>query len=259
MTTQADFGSASDREFVPSGLRGYRLFKVIGGELHSLLRQHLWTSSESSDYPVETATCSLMVITDVKAWDFCNCAERYLLGRTYFSPVSTWLTPPLTPYSHFCGVSEGVGDAKVYVKKAHLSSAPDRNCVCGFYASYNPRTLINSPGCSLYYDTPYVLGVVEASGRVVMGSKGFRSEKMRIIDTAPVTKMGLAEGLFYYPPRFDDAFLSYYPPEDLSGLLPERNRTPTVNVDSVHSNHSHWTNTGPLDPASLRLYYGINP
>jgi hypothetical protein len=76
--------------------------------------------------------------------------------------------------------------------------SPNVECNCGFYASYSPETnfferqlceaqrdRLNgvhrfTDGLYRNYDLPPIFAVVEASGRVLMGSKGVRSERMEV-------------------------------------------------------------------------------
>ena len=55
-------------------------------------------------------------------------------------------------------------------------SSPDIDCSCGIYAHYLP---IES-----YERTYNIFGVIEASGKLFMGTKGFRAEKARIVALA---------------------------------------------------------------------------
>ena len=51
---------------------------------------------------------------------------------------------------------------------------PEMECRCGFYAKYRPEFIEG-----------VIRGVIEASGRIVLGTKGLRAEKARIIAAAP--------------------------------------------------------------------------
>ena len=91
--------------------------------------------------------------------------------------------------------------------------SPSRGCDCGIYAWYAP----GDTG-TLY---ARVFGAVEASGLVLMGDRGFRAARARII--AVVTRNRrlaaacAASGVTVYRRRRD--LLRDHPPEDLSGLL----------------------------------------
>lgn len=52
-------------------------------------------------------------------------------------------------------------------------SSPDMDCSCGIYAHYLPL--------ESYERTYNIFGVIEASGRILMGTKGFRAEKAKIV------------------------------------------------------------------------------
>lgn len=52
--------------------------------------------------------------------------------------------------------------------------SPDLDCTCGIYAHYLPIE-------SYERQNSNVFGVVEASGKILMGTKGFRAEKVKIL------------------------------------------------------------------------------
>jgi hypothetical protein len=91
--------------------------------------------------------------------------------------------------------------------------APQAGCSCGIYGWYDPTDsgIVSAR----------VFGVVEASGLILMGERGYRAETVKI--TAIVTRnRRLAAaceraGIAVYGRRRD--LLRDYPPEDLSSLL----------------------------------------
>lgn len=69
------------------------------------------------------------------------------------------------------------------IRDHELSGPPNPKCQCGFYASYDPETDFydGNPGYGVNaLGNLMVRGVVEVSGRVIMGTKGIRAEKMQI-------------------------------------------------------------------------------
>jgi hypothetical protein len=130
------------------------------------------------------------------------------------------------------------------VREAVSHESPHAPCQCGFYASYDPQTDFYSFPWN--HPFPYHFGelrthdtwfhaVVEMSGRVLMGSRGVRAEKMKIqaiaLDrvkcegivtekhTAQFTALAQGLGIPYY----EDAEKMYadFPPEDVSHLIGE--------------------------------------
>jgi hypothetical protein len=70
---------------------------------------------------------------------------------------------------------------------AHEAAAPD--CTCGFYAFWRPEPL------PVFEQYP-VVGVIEGYGRTVIGTRGFRCQKARILGLHIVrTSWGQAFGL----------------------------------------------------------------
>lgn len=64
-----------------------------------------------------------------------------------------------------------------------LHPSPVNGCTCGIYATHTPTWMY----------TNGVRGVIEASGRILLGTKGFRAEKAQIV--------ALATGHLYYTER----------------------------------------------------------
>lgn len=71
--------------------------------------------------------------------------------------------------------------------------SPSKSCTCGFYAHYDPNTDFypdmdwNMSQGDSYGDDQRILvkAVVEGTGRVVMGTKGVRAQKLKIVALAP--------------------------------------------------------------------------
>jgi hypothetical protein len=91
--------------------------------------------------------------------------------------------------------------------------APAAGCVCGIYGWYDPK--------DTYMTDARVFGVVEASGLVVMGERGFRAEKATITAVATRNRRLAAAceraGVATYRRRRD--LVRDHPPEDTSTLL----------------------------------------
>jgi hypothetical protein len=95
-----------------------------------------------------------------------------------------------------------------------LHEAPHDGCRCGIYAYYRPDAVgPDLPG--------RVFGVVEATGRILLGDRGFRAEHARILalcgsDSAMDWAAQRYPGVASFPTP--EALLEHYPPEDVSGL-----------------------------------------
>lgn len=100
--------------------------------------------------------------------------------------------------------------------------APQRNCACGFYAAYKdiPREYRHHP----------IWGSVKATGRVLIGTRGFRAEKVEIEALCAGTEgfSFISEetiqrlGNHYSVPTFPspEAMFKAFPPQSLDGLVP---------------------------------------
>ena len=102
---------------------------------------------------------------------------------------------------------------------------PVSSCRCGFYAKYFPDDFKDVIGYG--WSGPLVLGAIEAHGRVILGTKGFRAEKARIIGLAPFqaidcSKIPLLANHYrvnYYDHIQD--LVNDFPPSDVSNLVPK--------------------------------------
>lgn len=131
----------------------------------------------------------------------------------------TWTTPSVSlhatnvPYIWHPGINQAVCHRRFMgttINGPH--PAPLSNCTCGFYACYHPDL------------APYpATGVVEMSGRVILGTRGMRAEKARIVahlamwdEFAP-----LREKLYPEVKWFGDTqdMLAEFPPQDVSELI----------------------------------------
>ena len=97
---------------------------------------------------------------------------------------------------------------------AHRS--PEPSCECGIYAWYRP-----DDSAAMDAGVYGAFGVIQASGLVLMGDRGFRAEHAQIIAIVTWNKRVAAAceeaGIAVYRRRRD--LLRDYPPEDLSALL----------------------------------------
>jgi hypothetical protein len=96
--------------------------------------------------------------------------------------------------------------------------APQVGCGCGIYGWYSP----SDTGMV----SARVFGVVEASGLILMGERGFRAETVRIVAVVTrnrrVATACMRAGISVYRRRRD--LVRDHPPEDLSSLLADTDR-----------------------------------
>lgn len=121
----------------------------------------------------------------------------------------------------------GVNYAQCYSNGNH--EPPDKDCRtvghgCGFYGWHT-----GFPDGFDNHVTFPLLGVIRVSGRIILGTKGFRAQKAEIEAFAPALprtgQWGLVQELADHfgvqaMPSGEDAFAAY-PPDDLSALFPE--------------------------------------
>lgn len=117
------------------------------------------------------------------------------------------------------------------VKLAHDNTpTPATRCECGFYGAYTLRDLRRSPGCHPGATT--VAGVVEVTGRTVVGERGVRSQRMRILALSKYIPMAYIDSMHddamlrQLAERFDvplfpslEELQEAFPPDDIKGVL----------------------------------------
>lgn len=192
MPDQTEYGTKDDESIlVPSTLRAYRHFAILDNEFHpmngaslkgvnpySLGFNHQRKKFEAWRRYKELGAFNLQQYGDY--YD-CDCGQCRGLGTT--DQYDTYNRT----FTASCRKSEmlyGVANTR--------HRAPDTECSCGFYAHY-------APGTDFYPDSNWtfragadiynlqsaklimVKAVVEMSGKVIMGTKGVRAEKMKII------------------------------------------------------------------------------
>jgi hypothetical protein len=127
--------------------------------------------------------------------------------------------------------------ARSRLPDAHRSPAP--SCECGIYAWYEPDdTMAVEAGLFGAF------GVIEASGLVLMGDRGFRAERAQIIAVVTWNRRVAAAcaeaGIAVYRRRRH--LLRDYPPEYLSALLDDRSATDAAELrrgpSLTRSNHA---------------------
>lgn len=101
---------------------------------------------------------------------------------------------------------------------------PSLSCTCGFYATYD----LSFP----FYGAAVVVAAIEASGKIILGTRGFRAQNAKVVAVAPAypyrednpSRLHIDEiGKRYTAPVFRDSSELYhnYPPSDVSELVPK--------------------------------------
>lgn len=130
----------------------------------------------------------------------------------------------------------------IYVQNQDCTRVPNIKCSCGFYASYSPGTDFFEGMKTHRYGLPLppVFAAVEASGRVLMGTKGVRAEKMRVVALA-LDEEHMTNTHYFKPSKMGEthyalelaaekyqvtsfgwdlpAMVEAYPPPDLSNII----------------------------------------
>lgn len=111
-----------------------------------------------------------------------------------------------------------------HMRREHLNnSTPVASCLCGFYASHQPTGYEgHMPRIWEGFRGKrhaFVHGTMIATGRVILGTRGFRSEYGRVEALWGIRARQVAT--YYNVPWFltRKEFLKHYPPHDVSALL----------------------------------------
>lgn len=136
--------------------------------------------------------------------------------RSWLPSVDGWLEAINFPYLWGPGVNQAccMGRKGTGNNITPASQVPARDCTCGFYATYTPE--LTSLGIN---------GVIEVSGKVILGTRGVRAKRARIVAVAmnPVTMLRYTGFVEHYPDVtcFDTVcqLLEAFPPQDVSELI----------------------------------------
>lgn len=155
--TYSDSSCSGSRPLYLGGARGRRVFYLDEhGTLRGVTYRYPWRDGEN------VAECLVTKKPNVMAPNARSSLwvphPPYVVGGVTFSDDPT-APPELTP-NYEWDKCEGL----------------DPDCACGFYAYHSGETMyaLSGPGCR-------VTAVVEAYGRLVLGTLGYRAEKARIL------------------------------------------------------------------------------
>lgn len=135
------------------------------------------------------------------------------------TPRPPWSLTSLTGCS--CALCRSYQPGDLPQDPRHVAPVPD--CTCGFYGWYRPEDIRIVPAP--------IRGVIEASGRVLLGTHGFRAERARLVaitidpvqssryhDVRELVGGPLGEaGVQVFPDL--TSLAAEFPPEDLTGLI----------------------------------------
>lgn len=107
--------------------------------------------------------------------------KKLIYGRIRFGEYRHYYSQPVTTgpaelHSPFYPTSPWNREWQPAVcLKGGNHTSPDKNCDCGIYGVYdlNSKDLVHSPG--------FVVVLIEASGVIIQGSKGWKAELARIV------------------------------------------------------------------------------
>ena len=132
----------------------------------------------------------------------------------------------------------------------HTTPAPQWDCRCGFYARYEPTQSANGTD---------VLGVIEAYGRVILGERGFRAEKARILGLTHSWGWVTRHLQDTYPqaqffPTLEEMLEAFPPPADVENMFgPEVAQEWPAAVESYNFWHGIFQPSAAIDLARVAM------
>jgi hypothetical protein len=207
----AEFG---EMELVPGTLRGYR------GWRWNEDTQRLMSTGWMHDWAPERLQPDAMCLRpDGEAWDFHAASlDDY---RLHFMMQSF---PPIV----------------------RRSGAPVPQCTCGYYASYAPRAYIDH---GWLWSRDYLHGTVSAHGAVVLGTRGFRAQRVEL-DALWGRGANKVAAEAYGVPWFatEREMLQEFPPSNVDELLGRDLKTVEPQDPPLYD---EFTNLGSFGSANL--------
>lgn len=167
----------------------------------------------SRDYSGQTATLVPATLRGFRSWTVNPTINgMYQLTGQYGGHWSTKELVAECRMKKHLGDPEGLG----WLIPSITDGVPAEHCTCGIYARYNP----NSDGP---FSRRGICGIIEASGTIVMGTKGFRAQRAKIVafygaDWRRDTIQEIARQFNVHAYDSIDAALIDYPIEDLSAF-----------------------------------------
>jgi hypothetical protein len=149
-----------------------------------------------------------------------------LLGYRFWLNYNGRLTALHNRYVWEPGVNQAsCGGNPLIRRPTKMAHNFDPSCSCGFYARYFPEDLLDMSATS---NLNSVVGVIEATGRVAHGTRGFKAEKARILAICPVSTLlhpskktlPIMAGYYGVPLlRNMEEIVRHFPPDDVSDLI----------------------------------------
>lgn len=129
---------------------------------------------------------------------------------------STGVTHAWSPACFVGEASAGEESARCLAVPQDQHPAPERTCSCGIYGWYHPddTRIVSAP----------IFGAVRLSGRVVLGTHGFRAERASVLALTVADPLVRHELRLLGYPVYDSRaeLLEAFPPEDVSALTGHR-------------------------------------
>lgn len=172
----------STRRLVIGSLTGLRSFNVDRlGRLTAVVAKQIWTPGEN------VATCRYEEVNTTSPWS--TGLVAYVNGgfitssSTSYDPF-TFAMPSALPASP-SGATSTLGPSVKKRSEQDGHELVSLSCECGFYAYFDGRNDYHS-------NDARVTGLIEGYGKVVMGTRGFRAEKARLVALVKPRKRSFA-------------------------------------------------------------------
>lgn len=195
-----EFGT---RAFVADSFRSLRVFDIVySANTEQLAFAPIFIKNRTYSAGWQHATCGRWVANGPAIYRATGIAQKDLMrfgeakfhgGKPYITVTYQQRIPrkrdlaimPFNPVDYSAGMLYDVIRQNVHLP-AHVAllpvdhTIPSRDCMCGFYSFYGLVQAMESDGTFSRASAP-VLAVVENAGRVLHGTLGLRSERLRIV------------------------------------------------------------------------------
>lgn len=235
---------AGEPQLVPAALRGYRTWDLHPptGALASTGMPNVWGLEFELARSLETAQRSWMGSGD-------TATTAHLFGKLASKPE---VARCMRNMGCLCGMC---------TPSPPSHEAPGAGCTCGIYGWYSPAdTRIVSAR---------IFGAIQASGRVILGTHGFRAERAEVLALASSGHDQVdrtLRTLGYQVMSDRGALLEQYPPQDMSSLIDHRcdggctrmSGSMTVSMSpGAAAAVQHLLSTSVLSPQAVAQAFGV--
>jgi hypothetical protein len=210
---RADFSGSGSSDLVAGTLRGYRCWNI---DYATVVQDDQWGSPPLYQYgryystevvPRRMYTVGRLRSVSYDNWwqsdeESASCEIQQGFSRYHTHPPQNSSHHQLVVYTQtFTGSSMSVCIDPGCPDNKPEHRAPGADCTCGIYGWYSPDDPLNE-------HRGEVVGVTENSGKIQLGTRGFRTERSKILAIAPTPNTSFSP---FTRHKFREMFRVQYP------------------------------------------------